>query len=155
MLVITVARKPLDGTVARTVLAWGTGGLNIDACRISTSGEEIHAPQSDPALRKGVVGQDLGISRASAEKMHQAQRESILRTQTLGRWPANLILCPEAATGLDEHSGINTTTSHYSYKRSGGTFIGGIASRPEADSWRTETGGASRFFKQVGGSRES
>jgi DNA modification methylase len=31
---ITVARKPLEGTVAANVLAHGTGGLNIDATRI-------------------------------------------------------------------------------------------------------------------------
>lgn len=31
---ITVARKPLIGTVAENVLAYGTGALNIDGCRV-------------------------------------------------------------------------------------------------------------------------
>ncbi len=31
---ITVARKPLVGTVAQNVLKYGTGSLNIDACRL-------------------------------------------------------------------------------------------------------------------------
>lgn len=31
---ITVARKPLRGTVASNVLEYGTGGLNIDGCRV-------------------------------------------------------------------------------------------------------------------------
>jgi site-specific DNA-methyltransferase (adenine-specific) len=31
---ITVARKPLIGTVAENVLEYGTGALNIDACRV-------------------------------------------------------------------------------------------------------------------------
>src|SRR5699024_2887043 len=35
---IILARKPLDGTVANNVLAHGVGGLNIDACRVGTSG---------------------------------------------------------------------------------------------------------------------
>ena len=39
---IVVARKPLAGTVASTVLAHGTGALNIDACRTATS-EADHA----------------------------------------------------------------------------------------------------------------
>ena len=30
---ILVARKPVDGTIVGNVLAYGTGGLNIDACR--------------------------------------------------------------------------------------------------------------------------
>jgi hypothetical protein len=33
---IVVARKPLSGTVAGNVLVWGTGGLNIDGCRVGT-----------------------------------------------------------------------------------------------------------------------
>lgn len=35
---VTLARKPLEGTVAANVLKWGTGALNIDGCRIETSG---------------------------------------------------------------------------------------------------------------------
>jgi len=31
---ITVARKPFKGTVAENVLKWGTGGINIDGCRV-------------------------------------------------------------------------------------------------------------------------
>lgn len=31
---IVLARKPLESTVAANVAKWGTGGLNIDACRI-------------------------------------------------------------------------------------------------------------------------
>ena len=37
MIVITVARKPLsEGSVAANVLKHGTGGLNIDGCRVGT-----------------------------------------------------------------------------------------------------------------------
>ena len=88
---IVVARKPLIGTVAENVLKHGTGGLNIDGCRVATDGEVIHAPQSDPSKREGVVGSDLGISGADIDKFQAAQRASIERTMTLGRWPANLI----------------------------------------------------------------
>lgn len=36
---IVVARKPLsEKTVAENVLKWGTGGINIDACRVGTKG---------------------------------------------------------------------------------------------------------------------
>jgi site-specific DNA-methyltransferase (adenine-specific) len=33
---ITLARKPLEGTVAANVLKWHTGALNIDGCRVAT-----------------------------------------------------------------------------------------------------------------------
>jgi len=37
---IVVARKPLIGTIVENVLEHGTGGLNIDDCRIPTNGEQ-------------------------------------------------------------------------------------------------------------------
>lgn len=36
---IVVARKPLEGTVAANVLKYGTGAMNIDACRVPTEGD--------------------------------------------------------------------------------------------------------------------
>jgi DNA methylase len=90
---VVVARKPLDEkTVAKNVLEHGTGGINIDACRVSTNGEVVHVPQSDPRKREGVVGTDLGITHSSVDDFQTAQRESIERTNTLGRWPANVLL---------------------------------------------------------------
>ena len=93
MRVIIVARKPLsEGSVAANVLKWGCGGLNIDAARVKVVGETISTPYGDPTKRTGVVGQDLGFSRASVEQMHEAQRLSVERANALGRFPANLIL---------------------------------------------------------------
>jgi DNA modification methylase len=66
--------------------------LAIDAARLPTNGEAFRAPQSDPGKRGGVVGTDLGISGADIEDFQRAQRESIERTASLGRWPANVIL---------------------------------------------------------------
>jgi site-specific DNA-methyltransferase (adenine-specific) len=34
---IVVARKPIEGTVANNALTYGTGGINIDGCLISTT----------------------------------------------------------------------------------------------------------------------
>jgi hypothetical protein len=70
---ITVARKPLAGTVAETVLAYGTGAINVDGCRIQ--GEAWTHPGSN------AIGGVYGDFRSdSARTGHDA-----------GRWPANLI----------------------------------------------------------------
>ena len=37
---IVLARKPLDGTVARNVLTHGVGGINIDGCRVDFISDE-------------------------------------------------------------------------------------------------------------------
>tara|TARA_R110000868_G_scaffold400472_1_gene674988 strand:+ start:592 stop:1578 length:987 start_codon:yes stop_codon:yes gene_type:complete len=86
---ITVARKPLIGTVAANVLAHGTGGLNIDGCRVACD-DVLVAPKSDPANRAGVVGLAMQAT-GSAERNQAAQAASIARTMEMGRWPANLI----------------------------------------------------------------
>lgn len=90
---ILLARKPMtEKNVATNVLKYGTGALNIDATRISTEGEIIHTPKSDPAKRKGVVGSDLGFSKGTKDKMAAAQKASVARANELGRWPANVLL---------------------------------------------------------------
>ena len=73
---ITVARKPLVGTVAENVLEHGTGALNVDGCRIE--GRE----RTDYGLANATrsAGNTYGTPSASADF-----------DATQGRWPANLI----------------------------------------------------------------
>jgi len=72
---ITVARRPLDGTVAENVLKHGTGALNIDACRVGTDESTARTVGKTAADGWGLNGQAGQI-----------------RGGTQGRWPANLIL---------------------------------------------------------------
>jgi len=65
-----LARKPLIGTVAANVLAHGTGGLNIGACRV---GDEI------------IEGKTRGVARITTFASGGITLDAI------GRWPANLI----------------------------------------------------------------
>lgn len=71
---ITVARKPLRGTVASNVLEYGTGGLNIDGCRIPTD-EQL-----------GRLNGDAATWGTHGNGPNKAYLEGIT-----GRWPANLI----------------------------------------------------------------
>lgn len=71
---ITLARKPLsEKTIAANVLRWGTGGLNIGACRVGT--EKVNT------TRGGTFDRTYG-------KFKGMSKDSAMRT---GRWPANLI----------------------------------------------------------------
>ena len=86
---IVLARKPLVGTVAANVMAYGTGALNIDGCRIgATPGDE---PLKWSTPRGGIWSTD---STATAT------------ATATGRWPANLILthssdCQQTGTTTD------------------------------------------------------
>ena len=48
-----LARKPIQGTVAANVQEWGTGGLNVDGCRVGTNGGGVmrHAAEGGTSGR--------------------------------------------------------------------------------------------------------
>jgi site-specific DNA-methyltransferase (adenine-specific) len=83
---IVVARKPFKGTVAANVLEWGTGGINVDGCRVGTSS----TPRKDP--RNG------NLTNAHLE-MRPWMKDRIKNGEPLkgdfdgaqGRFPANVI----------------------------------------------------------------
>lgn len=76
---ICVARKPLAGTVAENVLQFGTGGMNIDDCRIDIIGD-----RRSPLASDGTVHRPNG----SCYGKHENSETFDL---TQGRWPANFI----------------------------------------------------------------
>lgn len=78
---IIVARKPLDGTVAKNVLKWGTGVLNIDACRVPTSNEL--STHGDSQWRDEKSAQVYGSYKPAKRGQTNGQK--------LGRFPANLV----------------------------------------------------------------
>jgi site-specific DNA-methyltransferase (adenine-specific) len=147
---VIVARKPIEGTVANNVLKWGTGGLNIDGSRIGTQpGEKfsggVAAQHSEGWDRPWKHDPD------SIAKKQERIKETIEKTETLGRWPANIILDPYTAELLGEQSGTSksnlrpaTGKPHLgkatSVAQSGGTVLD-LTDRGHSDS-----GGASRFF---------
>ena len=101
---VVVGRKPLTGTVAANVLAYGTGALNIDACRIG------YAPD-DPTL---AWGEKFGGGKQNANGEDYAVGSIGIGTHIgnvtgtvnpSGRWPANVILDEDMAGVLDQMSG--------------------------------------------------
>lgn len=75
---VTLARKPLTGTVAANVLEHGTGALNIDGCRIPGPAWTFkHGPKTGRG--GGVMGKPMG-------------REGVAESSPAGRWPANVVL---------------------------------------------------------------
>ncbi len=75
MIVITVARKPVEGTVAGNVLKHGVGALNINGCRIGTGADRTTGGvQGSPPQPMSWGGPKTGRGRPTG-----------------GRWPANLI----------------------------------------------------------------
>lgn len=95
---IIVARKPIVATVAANVQAHGTGGLNIDACRVALEGEGSPAAQrrasarasgNAPMSERTAAETDAEgrIGRRGSADVYMAERPG----EALGRWPANLV----------------------------------------------------------------
>ena len=91
---ICLARKPLIGTVAANVLAHGTGAINIDGCRVSTGdklgGGGEKAETAGKFTNEGWRRPWMDNPEAS-EAFAAKVRANVARSETLGRWPANVI----------------------------------------------------------------
>jgi hypothetical protein len=132
-----LARKPLEGTYGENYAKYGTGVLNIDACRIGYASESDRAqtivPQPDFKHVNGI----------STHLDAHARNGQVFDPGT-GRWPANVTLDEDAAQTLDERG------SRPSGGRKGkaGKNLGyhGGASGYEAKTVEPSDGGPSRFF---------
>ncbi len=90
---IILIRKPLSGTVAQNVLEHGTGGLNINGCRVPLKEGE----NTSVTPNENKVTEDLRGFRNKSSKIGSMNRDC-----DKGRWPANVILDHEAGQLLGE-----------------------------------------------------
>jgi site-specific DNA-methyltransferase (adenine-specific) len=127
---ITVARKPLVGTVAANVLEHGTGALNVDGCRVA--GAVPRTTQGQAASAGTIYGSDQRDLRG-------------FEPNAAGRWPANLI-----HDGSDEVVGlfpVTKSTQSMRGERGGNIYGNGKGpSGPDTLRGHTDTGSAARFF---------
>jgi DNA modification methylase len=130
---IVVARKPLIGTVAENVLTHGTGGLNIDASRITTDELKPYTP---------------GVHRDSPSSFNDDNWQGKEETKPApsGRWPANLILDEYTAELLDEQSGQSKSPAPYQQASKSLPMYGSEAFHDRPSTHHGDSGGASRFF---------
>ena len=131
----TLARKPLsEKTVAANVLKWGTGGINIDGCRVGTDDNLNGGRYSDS--KKGADGNSYGKG--------INERSSLDYEQPAGRFPANLIhsgeqevleLFPETKSSAGKKQTPSKGTNAFGDYKGTDKIVG-----------HTDQGSAARFF---------
>jgi site-specific DNA-methyltransferase (adenine-specific) len=144
---IVVARKPLsEKNVALNVLKWGTGGINIDGCRIGYKSKEDY--------KGATFGNNSGLIKKDKTcygdfSMFPLQKN--IKANQQGRFPANIILDEEAGKMLDEQAGMvsqggkrNKPVYFEANKFFKGT--GTMKGSSKAMQDYPDKGGASRFF---------
>jgi hypothetical protein len=128
---ITMARKPIAGTVAANVMAHGTGGLNVDECRVGT--EDLSAQWDRSGNQDGSFG--------------NGKRASQGKQAPPGRWPANLI-----HDGSDEVVGLFPANAGASAPVKGTeasmASVGAVTGKRDRvpGAFHADTGSAARFF---------
>ncbi|MGB3128030.1 MAG: site-specific DNA-methyltransferase [Pseudomonas sp.] len=137
---ICVARKPFSGTVAKNMGRWGTGGLNIDGCRVSALDAEALAKNWDRNttvdMRGGrFVGGKSGSIAMTAE------------ASALGRWPANLIHdgSAEVMALFPSQAGAAAPVTGTEPSAASAGLITGHRDRV-AGAFHNDSGSAARFF---------
>jgi site-specific DNA-methyltransferase (adenine-specific) len=130
---ITVARKPLEGTVAENVMKHGTGAINVDGCRVDSFGEETG--------RNNKTGPYSSSRTWSTSKTRPQDSTG----KGIGRWPANLI-----HDGSEEVVGLFPQTGFSAGGRSGhnAAYCGGFKQEHYGDAKPGfgDSGSAARFF---------
>lgn len=139
---IVMARKPIEGTVAENVLKHGTGGINVDGCRVGTDTERGDRYNGKPPSANGG-------NRIFATNQYQIEPWDV----PAGRWPANVIhdgsgevvsLFPETTSG-DLSIGHKRGSGVSSWDGGGGII---------AQDYGGDSGSAARFFYVAKASKE-
>lgn len=130
---IVLARKPLEKglTVAGNVQKWGVGGLNIDGCRVGETGARFNGRNVDSAIY-GKYG--------TAKPKEDYNK---------GRFPANVIMDEEAGAILNQqapNTGAAAPVKRGNKGESNGIYGDFAQKGDDGESFRGDTGGASRFF---------
>lgn len=131
---ICVARKPLIGTVAANVLQFGTGAINVDACRVGTDvvgWGGAKGGSDDPTQSKG---RNYRLGEGDARPVE-------------GRWPANLIHdgSDEVVALFPAQSGAAAPVRGTEASAASTGNITGVRKRV-AGEFHGDTGSAARFF---------
>ncbi|MCA3573092.1 MAG: site-specific DNA-methyltransferase [Aestuariivirga sp.] len=95
---VTVARKPLTGTVAENVQTYGTGALNIDGCRVGRDTDDVSG------------WSQTGSKASENREMSGGNYARDAKPDAEGRWPANLI-----HDGGDEAAGLLGEAARFFY----------------------------------------
>ena len=157
-MIITILRKPLDGSIVDNTLKHGCGAINVDGIRISTSdslgGGRLKGP-TDMSQTCGGSEWDRPWMNDSSKRDHYANeaRGKVEKAERLGRWPANFILVGDSVKEIDKQSGIlksgGRSSKYYADTNSDRAVYTWKGKNGVSKELKPSVGGASRFFKQL------
>ena len=150
---IVMARKPLsEKTIVDNVLEWGTGGINIDDSRILTTDNLGGGATNGSVLDIEGFDRPWMHDEEKMKEFGEKMKQKVEHAQTLGRFPANIILDEEAGKMLDEQTGelksgfMKAGTPRLMSENPNKNTYGEWKPDTVANDTYGDSGGASRFF---------
>jgi len=134
----TLVRKPIsEKNIAENVLRWGTGGMNIDGCKVGSE-ERTYESISYLGGSGEFSGQNLG---------ELGRRLSRGKKKVSGRFPANLIHdgSEEVLDGFPESVSVRSVRDNGKGEREKFTLFTGL-NKLETVRGHNDQGSAARFF---------
>lgn len=117
-----LCRVPVEGSITESLLHYGAGALDIDACRLKTTDKlgggaerkggklSISGPWARPWMNDPQAQQSYALR----------MRESVRHAESLGRWPSNLLFVHDPAC---KHLGSRRSAGTSAIKGKGGVAI--------------------------------
>ena len=144
---IVMARKSIEGTIVDNVLKHGTGGINIDGCRIETEENLNGGAYAKNGNRRSLVSDTRS---GASEGMFQSKKtvgEDFV--QPTGRFPANVMHdgSEEVLSGFPETSKSTGGGGTKTISKNKGVFTGGWGDKEyDKTIGFGDEGSAARFF---------
>ncbi len=135
------AQKQPEGRMVDNVRKWGTGAINVGACRVA-----INPDIDDPRLG----GKGSWDTKSAAKNVYGEYAGTMVGSSELGRWPPHLLL-----DGSEEVKALfpETIKSTMGIRDPNGSmgYHGGASGLPNVISGYADNGGsAARFFPHLG-----
>lgn len=138
-------RKPFKGTVAENVLEWGTGGINIDGCRVGWNPDDRIAYEKKA---RSFSGQDGKVTNGCFNASPMISSEEKIKNSRLGRFPSHLIHdgSDEVISLFPAKAGAFAPVKRGQNGNSRGIYGDFSEKGDDGDSFYNDSGSAARFF---------
>lgn len=147
---ITIFQKPLEGTYIENIEKYGVGGMNIGACRVPISKEDI-----DMLNAKASKNPTTNYSDKEDKIYGKYAQDMAVPANLGGRFPPNIVLSDSITDEVDRQTGVTKSTGGSGIASTTGraSYIYGAFNKETNDNYQNDSlggygdsGGGSRLF---------
>lgn len=142
--IISVFQKPLEGTYCDNIEKWNCGAMNIDACRIPISQEDIDTINAKPSKSP-----TSNYNNKTGKVCGDYEKNIATPANAEGRFPPNIIFDEGMAQELDQQTGVSKSSggrSNNGFRQYQNIYGSGVDNIQRINPGFGGSGGGSRIF---------